>query len=173
MLQSGGTITRTHVISATSRHTIEAHDAAEVGPGEAFSAKLVSDQPIIVERAMYWPDGSGGLAGHDTMGVVAPAEVWNLAEGYTGDGFRTYILVQNPNDSEATVEVTYMLAGGGTETRIHHVGPEGRYTVVTHDAGEVGPDQAFATRLVSDLPIVVERAMYFDNGGHASCAVPQ
>jgi len=24
--------------------------------------------------------------------------IWNLAEGFTGDGIETFILVQNPND---------------------------------------------------------------------------
>ena len=135
---------------------------AEVGIDQAFSTKLVGSQPIIVERAMYF--GSGG---HGTIGVTAPATTWYLAEGYTGAGFGTYILIQNPNDSATTVDVTYMLQGGGTLTRQHTVPANARYTIVAQDAAEVGPDQAFSTRLVSSQPIIVERAMYF--GGCGPC----
>jgi hypothetical protein len=33
---------------------------------------------------------------------------WYLPEGYTGGNFDTYILVQNPNDCEAKVKVTFL-----------------------------------------------------------------
>jgi hypothetical protein len=95
-----------------------------------------------------------------------------LAEGYTADSFETYILLLNPTASTATVEATYMLAGGGTVVRYHVIAPESRYTIATQDAGEVGLGQVFSTRLESDLPIVVERAMYYSGGGHAAAAVP-
>jgi hypothetical protein len=37
---------------------------------------------------------------------------------------------------------------------------------VTQDLSEVGVDAAFSTRIESDQPIIVERAMYFPTGGH-------
>ena len=163
MLQGGGVINKTHTVAAQSRDTIVAQDPAEVGPDQAFSTRLDSDVPIIVERAMYFPGG-----GHDTIGVTAPADTWFLAEGYTASGFGTYILIQNPNASDATVDVTYMLQGGGVITRTHTVAAQSRDTIVAQDAAEVGPDQAFSTRLDSDVPIIVERAMYWADGGHAT-----
>jgi hypothetical protein len=66
-----------------------------------------------------------------------------------------------------------MLDGGGTILKTHTIPAESRYTIVTQAPEEVGLDQAFSTRIVSDLPVVVERAMYFQSGGHASCAVPE
>ena len=163
MLQGGGTLSRQHTVPGNSRYTIVAQDPAEVGPDRAFSTKLVGSQPIIVERAMYF-----GGAGHATIGVTGPATTWYLAEGYTGDGLATYILIQNPNASSATVDVTYMLQGGGTLTRQHTVPANARYTIVAQDPDEVGLDQAFSTKLVGSQPIIVERAMYFGTGGHAS-----
>jgi hypothetical protein len=168
MLQGGGTLERVHVVPANSRYTIVAQDPGQVGLDMAFSTRLVSDVPIIVERAMYWAEG-----GHETIGVTAPANAWYLAEGYTASGFGTYILVQNPGGSDATVHVTYMLQGGGTIDRVHAVPSYSRYTIVAQDPGEVGPDAAFSTRLVSDVPIVVERAMYFPTGGHATVGIAQ
>jgi hypothetical protein len=166
MLQGGGTINRLHTVPANSRTTIVAQDPDQVGPDAAFSTRLVSDLPIVVERAMYWPDGA-----HDTIGVTSPATAWYLAEGYTGAGFGTYILIQNPNASDATVDVTYMLQGGGTIQRVHSVPANSRTTIVAQDPAEVGSGLAFSTRLVSDVPIIVERAMYFPTGGHVTAGM--
>jgi hypothetical protein len=41
-----------------------AQDPAEVGPNQAFSIRLLSSVPVIVERAMYFPSG-----GHNTVGI--------------------------------------------------------------------------------------------------------
>ncbi len=41
-------------------------------------------------------NGDDTLAGHDSPGVTGSAFAWNLAEGFTGAGFDTRILVQNP-----------------------------------------------------------------------------
>ena len=171
MLQGGGTITRSLVVDAKSRYTVAAQDAGQVGVDQAFSTKVTADLPIIVERAMYWPDAQGGISGHNTTGFNFPATTWYLAEGYTGDGFGTYILIQNPNDATATVDLTYMLQGGGTIARSVSVGPNSRYTVVAQDTGQVGLNQAFSTKLTSNQPIIVERAMYFADEGHAAGGV--
>jgi hypothetical protein len=52
-------------VPANSRYTIAAHDPAEVGLDQAFATRLDSDQPVIVERAMYWAGG-----GHGTVGFM-------------------------------------------------------------------------------------------------------
>ena len=166
MLQGGGTIDKSVTVSPNSRYTIVTHDADQVGIEQAFSTKIDSDQPIIVERAMYWPNGETSLGGHDSNGVLNPALEWNIAEGYTGDDFDTFILVQNPNDTEANVSIIYMMQGGGTLNSGIIVPPNSRFTIIAHDPDQVGTGFAFSTNLVSDQPIIVERAMYFPNGGH-------
>ena len=128
---------------------------------------------IIVERAMYWPSGDTIIGGHDSNGVLNPALEWNIAEGYTGDDFDTFILVQNTNDTEANVSIIYMMQGGGTLTSEITVPANSRYTIVTHDPDQVGIGFAFSTNLVSDQPIIVERAMYFPNGGHNTKGVAE
>jgi hypothetical protein len=172
MLQGGGTEVRNITVGGNSRYTIEAHDEGQVGLDAAFSTLLESDEPIIVERAMYWPNGEGSVGGHNSPGVTSPSATCNLAEGYTGTGFGTFILIQNPGETEATVTVTYMLQGGGTEIRSIPVAANSRFTIVTHDEGQVGLDAAFSTLLESDQPIIVERAMYFSNGGHDTNGYP-
>ncbi|MBM3151928.1 MAG: hypothetical protein FJZ96_06975 [Chloroflexi bacterium] len=173
MLQGGGTVVRNIVVQARSRYTIVTHDPSQVGPDQAFSTKLTSTQPIIVERAMYWPNGTGTSGGHVTTGITSPAATWYLAEGYTGGGFGTFILIQNPNALDANVQLTYMLQGGGTVVKNVTVPGNSRFTVLAHDVSQVGPDQAFSTRLDSDRPIIVERAMYFNNEGHNAVGITQ
>jgi subtilisin family serine protease len=166
LLQEGSPIQRQHIVPANSRYTIVAGDPSQVGADQAFSTIVNSDQPVIVERAMYF--GSGG---HNTVGVTAPSTTWYLAEGYTGGGFGTYILIQNPNSTEAQLDITYLLQGGSPIQTLHVAPGDSRYTIVAADINEVGPDQAFSTTVSSDVPVIVERAMYFTNGGHNTIGI--
>ncbi|MHC1739941.1 MAG: cohesin domain-containing protein [Anaerolineaceae bacterium] len=177
MLQGGGVKMRKIEVAPQSRYTIAAQDSGQVGTGVAFSTKLASSQTIIVERSMYWPNGEGTQGGHATTGVTSPATEWYLAEGFTGANFMTYILIQNPNNEAANVEITYMPDVGSNIVKTIIVPGNSRFTVVVHDPDPAGPgigiDKAFATRLVSTnrKPIIVERAMYFGNEGHEAMGV--
>ncbi len=164
MPESGGVIARTHEVDPYSRYTIAA--VLDVGENQAFSSRLTADRFIVVERAMYWPNGDGTSGGHVSSAIAFPKNTWYLAEGYTGDGFETFILIQNPNDVPANVSLTYMIEGGENVTREVIVAAKSRFTVVTNYATQVGENAAFSTKLVSDQPVVVERAMYFNNEGH-------
>lgn len=176
MLSDGSTVTRQVTIPANSRFTVNAEVATVgVGGGKTFSTAIQSTQPIIVERAMYWPNGDNTLAGHDSPGVTGAASSWNLAEGFTAAGFDTRILVQNPNDAWANITITYMKQDGGTVTKTVSIKPHARFTIIGSEDNlfGVGPDLAFSTHIESDQPIIVERAMYFPGGGHGTIGVPQ
>ena len=164
-VQGGSPINKQHVVAANSRYTIVTQDPVEVGVDKAFSTAVSSDVPVIVERAMYF-----GTGAHNTIGLTGSATDWYLAEGFTGSGFSTYILIQNSTNSTASVDVTYQVQGGSPINKQHVVAANSRYTIVTQDPGEVGVDKAFSTALNSDLPIIVERAMYFAQGGHNTIA---
>jgi hypothetical protein len=169
MLQGGGTSTVNVTVPAHARYTVIS--AETLGLEKAFSTKIEAAQPIIVERSMYWPNGTATLGGHVNTGAISADKTWYLAEGYTGANFGTYILIQNPNSVAAEINVTYMFQGGGMTTQTLTVAANARYTIVARDIAEVGLDKAFSTRLVSNQPIIVERAMYFPNGGHAALGV--
>ena len=99
-------------------------------------------------------------------------DIWYLAEGYTGSGFSTFILIMNPNSAAAAVQVTYMLDSGTNVTKTHTVSANSRYTIAAGDAAQAGSDQAFGTKLVSNRSIVVERAMYWGtDGGHVTAGI--
>lgn len=125
--------------------------------------------PIIVERAMYLTRGRFFEAGHDSAGVVTPAPRWFLAEGATHSGFSEFILLANPNDTEADVEVTYLLGDGttftissGSDPRLI-LPPKSRQTieVATHDARLASADVSAIIRETHGRGIIVERAMWW------------
>ena len=104
----------TFTMPANSRKTICVNDTTAIpGPDPSFSTHVHGGQPIIAERAMYWNGGDDGAqVCHDSIGLAAPHTTWYLADGQTSEGRETWTLVQNPNDSDVTVEITYMTPDG-------------------------------------------------------------
>ncbi len=133
--------------------------ADDIGAKDA-SIRLDSDRPVIPERAMYRNDRREG---HDSIGTVAPALDYYLAEGTTAWGFTTYVLIQNPNPSEPSVNVVYMTDAGPV---LHPENPivmpaSSRETFRVND---FLPGEDFSTQVTGTQPIIAERAMYWDNG---------
>jgi hypothetical protein len=140
-----------------------------------FSAVIESldATPIIVERAMY-RSNQGRLfnAGHESAGVTTPSTQWFLAEGATGDYFDQFVLIANPTDKDAQVELTYLLDGGQTYSRTL-VAPANARSGVWVDveqfdgvAGYPLANVAVSTTVKSlnAVPLVVERAMWWPGG---------
>ena len=133
-----------------------------------FATQVTADQPIVVERAMYFDNGQGG---HDTLAAASPGKTWYLAAGASRAGFDTWLLLENPGTVPATVKVTFMTDTGGVVIQPLFVLPHSRTSVYTDP---LVPNAAYGFRVDSDQPIVAERAVYFDNGraGYDSTAVP-
>ncbi len=140
------------------------HVNREVPPGNV-SARVASlnGVPVVAERAMYF-DYCGKKGGHASAGVTAPWYEWNFAEGYTAGGFDTWLLLANPGEEEAAVTCSFMLEGGGSIEKSYRVPAGSRFTVPVDEIQGMG-SAAFATRLISDRPVVAERAIYFDYRG--------
>lgn len=92
---------------------------------------------------------------------------WFLAEGSTV-GFAAYLLIQNPNTQSTTANITFYKQDGTTVPYSETVGPLTRTTVAIH--GVVPNTASVSSRVQATLPVIVERAMYFnsDRGGHDS-----
>jgi len=90
-----------------------------------------------------------------------------LAEGCTGYGFETWVLVANPNGQQATVRITYFTADGPRNREPVVVPANSRLTVNAN--GDIWQQDA-GVRVGSDLPVYVERAMYWNDRveGHDS-----
>jgi subtilisin family serine protease len=162
MIEGEGPVTKVKEVPPHSRRTYNMAD--DIGRKDA-SIRVQSDIPVIPERAMY---RNNRREGHASIGSTSPAADYYLAEGTTGWGFTTYVLIQNPNDEEVEVDLTYMTSEGPVP---HPQGtilmpPNSRKTVRVND---FLPDRDFSTRVHGSKPIIAERAMYWDNGTGEAC----
>jgi subtilisin-like proprotein convertase family protein len=160
LLEGGGVVTHGVSVPAGSRRTVFAGDI----PGlvnQSFGLDITATEPILAERAMYLPGTRLFEGGHGAAGVNRPERKWFLAEGATGSFFETFVLIGNPNDAAANVTLTYLLPTGATVTQPAQVAANGRLTINVETVDPQLADTAVSTTLVSDRPIVVERAMYW------------
>jgi hypothetical protein len=165
-LTGGAGVTRTYTLAPSSRTTIE----VDAIPGLAdtdVSASITSDQPIAVERAMYWPDPfTNWYEAHDSAGVTQTGTHWVLAEGERGGSlaWETYILLANPSPSAATVTLTFLRTAGAPVVVTRTVPANSRVTVSADQAG-IGSGDQFGVLIESSVPIAAEHAIYWNGGG--------
>jgi hypothetical protein len=175
LLSSGTVITRTYDMAPRSRVTIYVNVIPGIEETDV-SADISADAPIMAERAMYrtTPGQHFGL-GTVSSGVTAPATRWFLAEGATGTFFDLYVLFANPSDSDALVTAEYARENGIVVTRSYLIRAHSRFSVYVDSIPGL-EHTAVATTVTStnNVPIVVERAMYWPGGffdyyeGHTS-----
>ncbi|MHB8893920.1 MAG: hypothetical protein ACYC99_01920 [Candidatus Geothermincolia bacterium] len=157
MLEGGSTVVKTKDVPANSRKTFNVAD--DIGARDA-SIKVESAKPVIPERAMY---RNNRREGHDSIGTTSSARSYYLAEGTTGYGFTTYVLIQNPNATSNQVTVTYMTNSGPKPQAAFSMEPNSRKTIRVNDVeGMVATD--FSTQVTGTGNVIAERAMYWDNG---------
>jgi hypothetical protein len=98
-------------------------------------------------------------------GKVPGALTWYLAEGSTGTNqygsFETWILVQNPGEVPANVQLYYQTPSGEVEGHKITLAPHTRET--RNVADFVKNEFSVSTRVVSDNPVIAERAMYWNS----------
>ncbi len=130
--------------------------------GVILSAELMPAPPFT-PTARIW--------GHDSVGVTAPATAWYLAEGSTGTGFETWVLLANPGSEKATAHVYYMTPSGEKTGPIVDLAAGTRKTINVADT--LAGEWSVSTRVSSDKPIIAERAMYGNKRtwGHDSIGV--
>jgi len=146
----------------------------------AISIILAASIALVLMPVQTWaatapqpaasPSASSTQAGQGSDGTV-----WYLAEGYTGGDFDTYVLVQNPGTQAAKVTLDFQLPPGLQAPSYKVDVPAGtRKTVHLDELPGLGATDV-STRVVSNRPVVAERAMYFSYngkvGGHDSIGV--
>jgi hypothetical protein len=112
---SGGTpITRTHMVTATSRGTVQV--GSEGLAAGTYAALVTLSQPGMVERVLYLQDANTGYTGAtDVVGVTAPQTSWYFAEGYTNPASSERYFLFNPSTTTpAVATVTFYRADGST-----------------------------------------------------------
>lgn len=164
-----------YALAPNSRMTIWMDREPGLSDGE-FSTQLDCDQPVVAERAMYFTDSQGRGGGTASQGAQQPSASWYFAEGYTAENFDTWILLGNPDDRPAPTTLTFMLPDASTRELKVEVPARSRATV--HVDSVPGLEQTeFSTKVESEVPIIAERAMYFNyhqkDGGHDVMGIPQ
>ncbi|HEY1349762.1 MAG TPA: protease pro-enzyme activation domain-containing protein [Ktedonobacteraceae bacterium] len=96
---------------------------------------------------------------------AAASKTWYFAEGAVGGSYKEYLTVLNPSTTPANVSVTYFFpAGKAPVTLTHSVAPAVRFTISVNTDLGVTPSaslQTHATSIAADVPVVVERPLYF------------
>ncbi|MBU2686797.1 MAG: isopeptide-forming domain-containing fimbrial protein [Actinobacteria bacterium] len=105
-----------------------------------------------------------------TVGKVLGFKHWFLAEGSTGGGFDTWILLQNPGEEIANTQVTFATATGPREPIPVTLEPKTRTTLRILDY--VPDDFHVSTFVDSDVEVVAERSMYWDRRFWGTTGVP-
>jgi hypothetical protein len=111
---------------------------------------------VVCERAMYGADRVWGTC---SIGATSPADTWYLAEGCTGEGFETWVLVENPGSSPVSVDLDFMTPSGPKP------GPQDvsipAHSRLTFNVGDYVIDWSVSTQVTSTGGgVVCERAMY-------------
>jgi glucose/arabinose dehydrogenase len=164
--ENGGPIVQEFTLAPLSRRTIDCGAIASLANASFGIEVTFLDAPGAAERAMYFglPPDRLFKAGHESAGVTAPSTEWFLAEGATGGFFETFVLIANPNSAAADVTVTYLTETGQTVTRSKTVPANARLTVNIEAEGSTTlANAAVATRVLANIPVVVERAQYWPN----------
>jgi len=154
-------------MAASSQATVNPRD--KVGNTD-FSTKVecLEGLTIAADRTMTWTGpGAPSPEAHNSVGVTSPERTWYLAEGSSAWGFECWLLIQNPNNQEATCAVTYMIEGSGPQTVVKKVPASSRATFDM--SKDIGAKDA-SIKVTSDVPVIPERAMYRNNRreGHDS-----
>lgn len=165
-------IEKTYTLPPASRTTIAVDAEAPELANTDVSAVITSSAPIVVERAMYLDrPGEPFGAGHSSAGVTVTATSWFLAEGATGSYFDLFVLLLNPSEQTARVDVRYYTSTGENYLKGYTLPPNSRTTIWVDDEdipafGRVLANVAVAmeVRSIDAVPLVVERTMWWPDG---------
>jgi len=132
MFPGGATKAATKEIAAHSRETVMVNKV--VGPNKDVSVRLDSDNPIVVERPMYFNYHNTINGGDDVLGCQSPGKTWYFAEGTTRnnaqDGsFAEWNTLVNPGTAPATVTIKYMFTDGTTQSQQINLPAKSRTTI--------------------------------------------
>jgi hypothetical protein len=156
-------VDRDYTLLPSSRTTIAAVDDQEL-VNQAFGMTVTFDQPGVAERAMYFGGPPVFKGGHESAGVTAPSTTWLLAEGATGAGFETFILVSNPGADAAEVTFRFLPTSGPPASIVRTVPAFSRLTINPEGENLPIPPGAVGTQVTSTRPVVAERAQYWPLG---------
>ncbi|HEY5533213.1 MAG TPA: IPT/TIG domain-containing protein [Candidatus Anoxymicrobiaceae bacterium] len=166
MTPSGPKAQAPFTMGPISRRTIRVNDSL---PNTDFSTRVHGTKPIVAERSMYWGAGTPlGEACHSSIGLAAAHTTFYLPDGYSDPEdaqSETWTLVQNPNDTDVAVQITYLKPDGKNNVTFTDTVPANSRK--TYDMADKLDGRAAikVTSLTAGKKIMVERAMYWNGRG--------
>jgi kumamolisin len=160
------TKTDTIVVPSGQRGTLNPQN---VGINQPSAMYVHSDQPVVVERPMYFTTSRTNISGPVTgaatvVGAQAPGKDWLFAEGYTGANFHEYLVLANFDPAvtaNATISLEY--SNGAVNPATIQVPPQSQvfFDVNNASAAFAQSTPTVSAEVTSDAPIVAERQEYF------------
>ncbi len=163
---------KTVKVSVPKRARATYNAADFVGADHDLAAKIVSDQPVVAERPMYFNYQGKWTGGHDTLGATQLGRTFYLAEGTTRAGFDEWVTVFSSSSDAVAYLVLIYPDGTRSDPIMYPLGQSRRATININQV--VGTERDVSVEIIGDNDIVVERPMYFSylgswSGGHTAC----
>jgi hypothetical protein len=138
-----------------------------------------SDQPVMVERPMYFSTARSNINGPVTgaatlVGAPAPNTDWLFAEGYTGTNFHEYLVLANFNSTPATATIKLEYSNGAVNTRTVPVPALSQFLFDVNMASALFAQSTpeVSAEVTADAPIVAQRQEYFRFAGTNTAGSP-
>lgn len=149
-------------------------EAVAVVSTVAFLAILVLPVLLATAPAVAANGNVGATEWYLAEGSTTNHAEW-LSAGFVYEGkFETFILIQNPNNADTRVDVTYMTPGGPVQGPSNLLVDANSRVTINVAATEGVEDQASVSTFIESLgsgekpptPVVVERSMYYTSSNY-------
>lgn len=149
-------------LAPRSRQSIRANDYVS-----SFNVSTVVDSSgpgAVAERAMYFDHPTLGKGAASGEAVVVSGSEWMAVEGATSGGFETWILVANPDPTNAvSVQVEFLSTGGVAASTTFSIPANSRRSIKANDYLD-SYDVTTRVRVQGGGAVFVERATYTPSG---------
>ena len=160
-------------VKITRRYTVPAASPLHINlklelPQAAAATVLTADQPVVVERVMYFNQGQAADA---SLGSQVLAKEWYLPEASTEAPNVPVLILLNPGNVPAEIVVRFFREEGSpVEKRVTLAGSTRLALILEQDV----PNAPLSVGVSASQPLVVERVTYFRkaSGGMASMGIP-
>jgi uncharacterized repeat protein (TIGR01451 family) len=174
LLPDGTVITKPYTVGPNARRTVDVANEDTRLAATSVGMTVTSTQPIVAERAMWWPGwkfAPDWYEAHVVLGATEAGTKWALATGASGGALseQTFVLVANQASVAGTIRVTAVLDDGTTRVKDLPIAATARMTL---DVAAEFPDvlnHAFSVIVESigssPVPLVVEGSRYASPAG--------
>jgi autotransporter-associated beta strand protein len=157
------TVIRNYPLTPRSRKTVLAGDDPDL-VNQSFGMIVEFTRPGVAERSMYFGTDPFWAGGHESAGVNSPSPNWYFAEGATGAGFDTFILVTNPFPAPNEVTFTFYAESGPPATLTRTIPGNSRITINPEAEDLSIPEGPVATQVQGFYQVIAERSQYWSLG---------